>query len=246
MPSMIGCHALVFTGEFDTRGMAGVPFQRARAAGFDLIEFPAHGAGRLSTAGLRAARRSRRYGRAHRRPALGLASRGRHQQRRPLDRRRQAGAGSTDRRCCPWRATWAASLRVRQCCTRVVAASTSAPASATGRASSVGAVRSIAGASVVAAASRLALEVVNRYESNVLNTGQRRRSRVARRVVDSAGRVGAPGHLPHEHRGGGPRVGNRSLMPVVDARLLCTSANRRAWLPRAPASVDFGRAFRGA
>ena len=39
MPSMIGCHALVFTGEFDTRGIAS-SVQRARAAGFDLIEFP--------------------------------------------------------------------------------------------------------------------------------------------------------------------------------------------------------------
>ena len=39
MPSLIGCHALVFTGEFDARGIAS-SVQRARAAGFDLIEFP--------------------------------------------------------------------------------------------------------------------------------------------------------------------------------------------------------------
>ena len=36
---MIGCHALVFTGEFDTQGIAS-SVQRAQAAGFDLIEFP--------------------------------------------------------------------------------------------------------------------------------------------------------------------------------------------------------------
>src|SRR3954454_7396774 len=39
MPSLIGCHALVFTGEFDAAGIES-SVQRARAAGFDLIEFP--------------------------------------------------------------------------------------------------------------------------------------------------------------------------------------------------------------
>ena len=39
MPSLIGCHALVFTGEFDTAGIQS-SVQRARRAGFDLIEFP--------------------------------------------------------------------------------------------------------------------------------------------------------------------------------------------------------------
>src|SRR6187551_2470625 len=37
--SLIGCHALVFTGEFDSRGIEA-SVKRARAAGFDLIEFP--------------------------------------------------------------------------------------------------------------------------------------------------------------------------------------------------------------
>src|SRR3954451_22728254 len=39
MPSLIGCHALVFTGEFDTAGIES-SVRRAKAAGFDLIEFP--------------------------------------------------------------------------------------------------------------------------------------------------------------------------------------------------------------
>ena len=39
MPSLIGCHALVFTGEFDAEGIDS-SVRRARAAGFDLIEFP--------------------------------------------------------------------------------------------------------------------------------------------------------------------------------------------------------------
>ena len=39
MSSLIGCHALVFTGEFDVAGIEG-SVQRARRAGFDLIEFP--------------------------------------------------------------------------------------------------------------------------------------------------------------------------------------------------------------
>src|SRR5215217_5040455 len=37
--SLIGCHALVFTGEFDSRGIES-SVKRARQAGFDLIEFP--------------------------------------------------------------------------------------------------------------------------------------------------------------------------------------------------------------
>ncbi len=39
MSSLIGCHALVFTGEFDVAGIEG-SVRRARRAGFDLIEFP--------------------------------------------------------------------------------------------------------------------------------------------------------------------------------------------------------------
>src|SRR3954469_18339665 len=37
--SLIGCHALVFTGEFDSRGIES-SVQRSHQAGFDLIEFP--------------------------------------------------------------------------------------------------------------------------------------------------------------------------------------------------------------
>src|SRR5215212_6699829 len=37
--SLIGCHALVFTGEFDSRGIES-SVQRAHQAGFDVIEFP--------------------------------------------------------------------------------------------------------------------------------------------------------------------------------------------------------------
>ena len=39
MTSPIGCHALVFTGEFDTAGIEQSA-KRAARAGFDLIEYP--------------------------------------------------------------------------------------------------------------------------------------------------------------------------------------------------------------
>ena len=37
--SPIGCHALVWTGEFDADGIVS-SVERTKAAGFDLVEFP--------------------------------------------------------------------------------------------------------------------------------------------------------------------------------------------------------------
>ena len=136
MPSMIGCHALVFTGEFDTRGITS-SVQRARAAGFDLIEFPLMEPDTFDSA---TARRSAEAEGLHTTASLGLpleadissddpsvVAAGRRLLNAALDRTAEMGGSHI---C----GVLYGSMRKHM-----------APASATGRASSVDAVRSLAG-----------------------------------------------------------------------------------------------------
>jgi D-psicose/D-tagatose/L-ribulose 3-epimerase len=162
MPSMIGCHALVFTGEFDTRGIAS-SVQRARAAGFDLIEFPLMEPDTFDSA---AARRSAEAAGLHTTASLGLpleadissddpsiVAAGQRLLNVALDRTAEMGGSHM---C----GVLYGSMRKHM-----------APASATGRASSVDAIRSLA-ARASSLGVRLSLEVVNRYETNLINTGR--------------------------------------------------------------------------
>ena len=192
MPSLIGCHALVFTGEFDTRGIAS-SVQRARAAGFDLIEFPLMEPDTFDSA---TARRSAEAEGLHTTASLGL----------PLE----ADISSDDP------AIVAAGQRLLDvaldrtaemggsCLCGVLYGSMRkhmAPASATGRANSVDAIRSLAARAVIARYPTVAggcqplREQPAQHRSAGLGVPEGGRS---------AGRFGAPGHLPHEHRGVGP------------------------------------------
>jgi D-psicose/D-tagatose/L-ribulose 3-epimerase len=225
---MIGCHALVFTGEFDTRGIAS-SVQRARAAGFDLIEFPLMEPDTFDSA---TARRSADAEGLDVTASLGLpaeadissddpsiVSAGHRLLDVALDRTAEMGGSHM---C----GVLYGSMRKHM-----------APASATGRASSVDAVRSLAGRAS-SLGIRLSLEVVNRYESNLLNTG-----RQALEYLKEVDRPDVSVHLDTYHM----NIEESDLFqPILDVgdRLgyLHIGESHRGYL--GTGSVDFGSAFR--
>jgi D-psicose/D-tagatose/L-ribulose 3-epimerase len=225
---MIGCHALVFTGEFDTRGIAS-SVQRARAAGFDLIEFPLMEPDTFDSA---TARRSADAEGLDVTASLGLpaeadissddpsiVSAGHRLLDVALDRTAEMGGSHM---C----GVLYGSMRKHM-----------APASATGRASSVEAVRSLAGRAS-SLGIRLSLEVVNRYESNLLNTG-----RQALEYLKEVDRPDVSVHLDTYHM----NIEESDLFqPILDVgdRLgyLHIGESHRGYL--GTGSVDFGSAFR--
>ena len=228
MPSMIGCHALVFTGEFDTRGIAS-SVQRARAAGFDLIEFPLM---EPDTFDSETARRSAEEEGLHTTASLGLpleadissddpsiAAAGLRLLNVALDRTAEMGGSHM---C----GVLYGSMRKHM-----------APASATGRASSVDGIRSLA-ARASSLGVRLSLEVVNRYETNLINTG-----RQALEYLKEVDRSDVSVHLDTHHM----NIEESDLFqPILDAgdRLgyLHIGESHRGHL--GTGSVDFGSAFR--
>ncbi len=228
MPSMIGCHALVFTGEFDTRGIAS-SVQRARAAGFDLIEFPLM---EPDTFDSETARRSAEEEGLHTTASLGLpleadissddpsiAAAGLRLLNVALDRTAEMGGSHM---C----GVLYGSMRKHM-----------APASATGRASSVDGIRSLA-ARASSLGVRLSLEVVNRYETNLINTG-----RQALEYLKEVDRPDVSVHLDTYHM----NIEESDLFqPILDAgdRLgyLHIGESHRGYL--GTGSVDFGSAFR--
>jgi D-psicose/D-tagatose/L-ribulose 3-epimerase len=112
-----------------------------------------------------------------------------------------------------------------------------APASATGRASSVDAIRSLA-ARASSLGIRLSLEVVNRYESNLLNTG-----RQALEFLKEVDRPDVSVHLDTYHM----NIEESDLFqPILDAGdqlgYLHIGESHRGYL--GTGSVDFGSAFR--
>jgi D-psicose/D-tagatose/L-ribulose 3-epimerase len=112
-----------------------------------------------------------------------------------------------------------------------------APASATGRASSVEAIRSLA-SRASSLGIRLSLEVVNRYESNLINTG-----RQALEFLKEVDRPDVSVHLDTYHM----NIEESDLFqPVLDVgdRLgyLHIGESHRGYL--GTGSVDFGSAFR--
>jgi len=228
MPSMIGCHALVFTGEFDTRGIAS-SVQRAQAAGFDLIEFPLM---EPDTFDSEIARRSAEEEGLHITASLGLpleadissddtsvVAAGQRLLNVALDRTAEMGGSHM---C----GVLYGSMRKHM-----------APASATGRASSVDGIRSLA-ARASSLGVRLSLEVVNRYETNLINTG-----RQALEYLKEVDRPDVSVHLDTYHM----NIEESDLFqPILDAgdRLgyLHIGESHRGYL--GTGSVDFGSAFR--
>jgi D-psicose/D-tagatose/L-ribulose 3-epimerase len=228
MPSLIGCHALVFTGEFDARGIAS-SVQRARAAGFDLIEFPLMEPDSFDSA---TARRAAEAEGLHITASLGLpaeadvssddpstAAAGQRLLDTALDRTAEMGGSHM---C----GVLYGSMRKHM-----------APASATGRARSVDAIRSLAGRAS-SLGIRLSLEVVNRYESNLINTG-----RQALEFLKEVDRPDVSVHLDTYHM----NIEESDLFqPVLDVgdRLgyLHIGESHRGYL--GTGSVDFGSAFR--
>jgi D-psicose/D-tagatose/L-ribulose 3-epimerase len=228
MPSMIGCHALVFTGEFDGRGIAS-SVQRARAAGFDLIEFPLMEPDTFDSA---LARRSAAEEGLHITASLGLpleadissddpsiVAAGHRLLDVALDRTAEMGGSHM---C----GVLYGSMRKHM-----------APASATGRANSVDAIRSLA-SRASSLGVRLSLEIVNRYESNLINTG-----RQALEYLKEVDRPDVSVHLDTYHM----NIEESDLFqPILDAgdRLgyLHIGESHRGYL--GTGSVDFGSAFR--
>jgi D-psicose/D-tagatose/L-ribulose 3-epimerase len=228
MPSMIGCHALVFTGEFDTRGIAS-SVQRARAAGFDLIEFPLM---EPDTFDSPTARRTAEAEGLHITASLGL----------PLE----ADISSDDpsivaagHRLLDVALERTAEMGGSHMCGVLYGSMRKhmAPASATGRASSVDGIRSLA-ARASSLGVRLSLEVVNRYETNLINTG-----RQALEYLKEVDRPDVSVHLDTYHM----NIEESDLFqPILDAgdRLgyLHIGESHRGYL--GTGSVDFGSAFR--
>jgi len=228
MSSLVGCHALVFTGEFDPSGIE-TSVRRARAAGFDLIEFPLMEPETFDSA---TARRTLEAEGLHATASLGLSleadvssddpstvAAGRRVLDLALDRAAEMGAF----RLC---GVLYGSMRKHM-----------APASATGRASSVAAIQSLADrASSLGIA--LSLEVVNRYETNLLNTG-----RQALEYLKEVDRPSVTVHLDTYHM----NIEESDLFqPILDAgdRLgyFHIGESHRGYL--GTGSVDFGSAFR--
>src|SRR6187200_3390497 len=162
MTSLIGCHALVFTGDFDSRGIESSA-KRARQAGFDLIEFPLM---EPETFDSTTARRVVEDEGLHASASLGL----------PLD----ADISSDDppvvaagRRLLEIALDKTADMGGSRLCGVLYGSMRKhmTPASASGRANSVAVLQALADrASSVGVT--LSLEVVNRYESNLINTGR--------------------------------------------------------------------------
>ena len=197
MPSLIGCHALVFTGEFDTRGIAS-SVQRARAAGFDLIEFPLMEPDIFDS---ETARRTAEAEGLHTTASLGL----------PLEADISSddpSIGAAGRRLLDVALDRTAEMGGSRLCGVLYGSMRKhmAPASPAGRASSVAAIRSLADRAVIA-----------RYPAVVGGCQPLREQPAQHRSAGlgvseggrSAGRFRASGHVSHEHR----RVGSLSTDP---------------------------------
>jgi D-psicose/D-tagatose/L-ribulose 3-epimerase len=228
MPSLIGCHALVFTGDFDTAGIES-SVRRARHAGFDLIEFPLMEPTSFDSA---AARRALDAEGLQVTASLGLpyeadvssddpeiVAAGRELLEVALDRTAEMGG----RYLC---GVLYGSMRKH-----------TAPASAGGRASSAAVLRTLAERAATLGV-RLSLEVVNRYESNLVNTG-----RQALEFLKEIERPEVSVHLDTYHM----NIEESDLFqPILDAgdRLgyFHIGESHRGYL--GTGSVDFGTAFR--
>lgn len=228
MTSPIGCHALVFTGDFDAAGIEN-SVRRARAAGFDLIEFPLMDPFSFDSA---TARRALAAEGLQATASLGLpedadvssddssvVEAGRRLLDTALDRTAEMGAAHL---C----GVLYGSMRKHM-----------SAASPAGRASSVGAVKALAKKASTLGID-LSLEVVNRYESNLLNTG-----RQALAYLDEVGSDNLSVHLDTYHMN---IEESDPFQPILDTgdRLgyFHIGESHRGYL--GTGSVDFGASFR--
>lgn len=160
--SLIGCHALVWTGTFDPAGIA-LSVARTRRAGFDLVEFPLMDPFSFDSSAARVALDEHGLSAS---ASLGLSP--------------ETDISSTD----PDRVAAGEALLMRavqvvadmggkQLCGVIYSAMTKyqAPATAAGLENSVAVIGRVADRAAGLGVS-LALEVVNRYETNILNTGR--------------------------------------------------------------------------
>jgi D-psicose/D-tagatose/L-ribulose 3-epimerase len=228
LTSPIGCHALVFTGEFDSRGIDR-SVRRARTAGFDLIEFPLM---EPETFDSETARRALEAEGLRATASLGL----------PLE----ADVSSDDpavveagRRLLDVALDRTAEMGAFHLCGVLYGSMRKhlAPASATGRANSVAAIAALAD-KAASLGIPLSLEVVNRYESNLLNTG-----RQACEFLKEVDRQNVSVHLDTYHM----NIEESDLFqPFLDTdeRLgyVHIGESHRGYL--GTGSVDFGSAFR--
>lgn len=228
MPSPIGCHALVFTGEFDARGIES-SVRRARSAGFDLIEFPLMEPTTFDSA---RARRALEAEELQVTASLGL----------PAD----ADVSSDDpdvvaagRELLDVALDRTAEMNGTYLCGVLYGSMRKhmLPLSAEGRASSAAAIRALADRAASLGIT-LALEVVNRYESNLLNTG-----RQALEFVKEVDRPGIGVHLDTYHM----NIEESDLFqPFLDCDdqlgYVHIGESHRGYL--GTGSVDFGSAFR--
>ena len=228
MTSPIGCHALVFTGEFDTAGIEQSA-KRAAQAGFDLIEYPLMDPFSFDAA---AARRAVEGEGLQVTASLGLPVDADISSEDPaivaagaalLDAALEKTAEMGGTHLC---GVLYGSMRKHM-----------APCSEAGRANSAAAIadlsRKAEGVGV-----RLALEVVNRYETNLLNTG-----RQALAYLDEVGHGWAGVHLDTYHM----NIEESDLFqPFLDAgdRLgyVHIGESHRGYL--GTGSVDFASTFR--
>ena len=184
MPSLIGCHALVFTGDFDAAGIESSA-RRARQAGFDLIEYPLMDPFTFDAA---AARKAVEAVGLKATASLGLPAEadvssddpdivdaGRRLLDAALERTAEMGGLQMV-------GVLYGSMRKHM-----------APATSSGIANSVAAVATLADKADTLGI-KLSLEVVNRYESNIINTG-----RQALRYLADMGRSQVSVHLDTYH-----------------------------------------------
>jgi D-psicose/D-tagatose/L-ribulose 3-epimerase len=228
MTSLIGCHALVFTGELDSAGIQS-SVQRARTAGFDLIEFPLMAPDTFDST---AARRALDAEGLQATASLGLSAEadvssddpdvvaaGSHLLDVALDRTAEMGG----LHLC---GVLYGSMRKHM-----------APASVSGRANSVAAVAALT-ERASALGIQLSLEVVNRYESNLVNTG-----RQALEYLKDVHRPGLSVHMDTYHM----NIEESDLFqPILDVAdqlgYLHIGESHRGYL--GTGSVDFGSIFR--
>lgn len=224
----IGTHALVFTGTFDRAGISSA-VQRTARAGFDLIEFPL-----MDVAG---------FDRDH--AAAELAHHG-------VDASASLGLDeTTDLTSADSEVAARGEQRLRECleivaalggqylCGVIYSAMRKYPEPATdaGRERSAAALRRLADRAEGLGVT-LALEVVNRYETNLLNT-----SRQALAFLDEVGHPGVGVHLDTYHM----NIEEADLFnPVVDAgerlRYVHVGEGHRGYL--GSGTVAFGELFR--
>lgn len=226
--SLIGCHALVFTGEFDAAGIEAAA-RRAKRAGFDLIEYPLMDpftfdsavAGRVvQSEGLTAT------------ASLGLPAEADISSDDPAVV--AAGARLLDvalERTAEMGGTYLCGVLYGSMRKHM------APCTPTGRANSAAAIATLAD-KAQGLGIALALEVVNRYESNLINTG-----RQALGFLDEVASRGLGVHLDTYHM----NIEESDLIqPVLDTahRLsyVHIGESHRGYL--GTGSVDFGSMFR--